>query len=165
MLGYTHSLLVKTIWKSNQGFNITWNWKIMIPMLSFIITKGHTVRDKQTSSLSSICQVFCPIHSFLYHRQFLFRLNFVCSYNLFRTFGSSSALCRISLKQRLIKSQHSFKDGSKTILGSSTLSLTVSIWDTKNSISWYGSVKSFPSLGKRMKIVHTKEVSYNYDDF
>lgn len=135
-------------------------------MLSSIITKVHTVHDTRPSALPSICQLSASakkIDNFLYHRQFLFILYFVCSYNLSSTFGSSSALCRISLKQWLIKSQHSFKGGSKTILGSSTLSLTVSIWGTKNCISWYGSVKSLPSLGKRMKIVHAKEISCNYN--
>lgn len=139
---YTHTHTEK---KSDLDFK-SWIRKITIPMLSSIITKFHMVPDMWPTSLCCIWQFSA---SFLYHRQFLFTLYFARSFNLSSTFGSSSALRRISLKQWLIKSQHSFKDGSKTILGSSTLSLTISIWGTKNFMSWYGSVKSLPSLGKK----------------
>lgn len=132
-------------------------------MLSSIITKGHTVRDTQPSSLSSM-SVFCLILTF-YMIDSFYSYCILYAAITYPTFGSSSALCRISLKQWLIKSQHSFKGGSKTILGSCTLSFTVSIWGKKNCISWYGSVKSLPSLGKRMKILHDKEIKYNYNNF
>lgn len=134
-LGYTHSLLVKTVWKSNQGFSGNWMWNRTMPPLSPVIRNAHTVCATQPTALIFHLPAFCLIHNFLYHRQVLFISYFVGSYNLSSTFGSSSAPCRISLKQWLIKYQHSCKGGSKTILHSSRLSLTISVWGTKNCIS------------------------------